>query len=578
MPQIRSKQILGQSPVSPNDLATKEYVDNLFGSGVTSTLKIQDENSDVLTGVTIINFIGSSVSASVGGTRQVNIYIPPASYAPYFNNDGATISNVTTYTRHISAPTTSSYPFKIGDWTAGITGLTIRSSVTNLTYSTPVAFSIDNTSTTFDVVVYDADGSSILTQNSIVLTGNTTITSSNITMTVSGWSTDSDKYKAIISVIINISSILPQGGRFSVSLIHHNNGTDYSFSQNDIFRDSESLTAGISGNLVVYTGSTVVTKQISGVYFYTNGTQWYVNLTGINNLNSRSYPTTKQVYISDTNLFCGIDISIINGVGLTSWTNAHDNAGATYTKIDWTTDQLNYTNWNGTGLNNTYATASVYDWNDSTPVASVNSTNYNYLIDTFYDADSNRHVERFRQENTSGYPRLTSGNTTWDSSANLNTYDGGNGLQVIGDRLVYPQNNFTNYQPFISSQPNYTGLSGDKYYYRKFTGNGNDFYNGKLLFSDYNITESDLDSGIVDIQISTDFSTWYTIRKDFSLYSDGCRAYPDDFNLTLNNQIFFDMYNISPGYSQFIYLKITFTSSASSRYIGGIDIIGDYWI
>jgi len=51
--------------------------------------------------------------------------------------------------------------------------------------------------------------------------------------------------------------------------------------------------ANISGALTVLPMIPVI-KQISGVYYYTLGSQWHVNLPGVNNLNSRSYPTAAK--------------------------------------------------------------------------------------------------------------------------------------------------------------------------------------------------------------------------------------------------------------------------------------------
>lgn len=581
MPQIRSKQIKGETPINPSDLTTKEYVDSLIGSGGTSTLKIQDEGSDVLTGVTILNFIGTDVTVLADGVNKVNIFIPLPNYAPNFNTSGATISNITTYNRYVSNPTSIGNPFDIGDWTSGTIHSTIRSNVTNLVYSTPSSFSIYNNSTSFTAIVYGANGTTILAQNTMILSGNTSNTSSNITLNVTSWSSDSDRYKASISVSINIASIIPNGGRFSIRLVHNNNGTDYIFTQNNIFRDSETLTANISGDLTVYTGTTIQVKQISGVYFYTTNTEWVVNLNGINYLNSRSYPITKQLMIIDNNFYCASDLTVINGSGLTSWTNSHDNSNAIYNKNNWITDQINGSNWNGSGLTNTYATASVYDWSDTIPVSSINSINYNYLIDTYVDY-SDRNSEMFRSE--SGiYPRLMSDCTTsWDFTQPLDSYDGGTGLQIIGDRLVYPQYNF-NYEPNISSQPNYTTTSGDKSYYRKFETSGPVMYNVIISLSGHNITESDISSGNVKFEISVDKIKWLNIRYEFFVFDGGtsCRIEPDVYNLTSTSSIKATFENFRPEYSynftSTIYLKITYSDIAKDKYINSIDMMGDYW-
>lgn len=581
MPQIRSKQIKGEYPVNPNDLTTKQYVEDLIRSGSTSSLKIQDEGNDVLTGVTILNFIGTDVTVLSDGTNKVNVFIPMPNYAPNFNTNGSTIPNIITYNRYISNPTSNGTPFDIGDWGGGTIQSTIRSNVSHLVYTTPSEFNIYNNSTTFTALVYGSNDSIILSENTIILSGNTINTLSNITLNVFDWSTDSDRYKANISVTIDIASILPQGGRFSIRLVHNNNGTEYVFNQNNIFRDSETLTANISGNLDVYTGTTTHIKQISGVYFYTTNTEWVVNLNGIDYLNSRTYPITKQLLIIDNNFFCSSDLIVINGSGLTSWTNSHDNSGASYRKNNWITDQINNTNWNGSGLTNTYVTASIYDWSDSIFVHSVSSINYNYLIDTFMD-ESDRNSEMFRTE-LGSYPRLMSDCiTSWDNTLSLDLIDGGNGLQIIGDKLVYPQYNF-NYEPNILNQPNYTTFSGDRTYYRKFETNGFDSYNLTILLGNHNITESDISSGDVKFEISVDKNKWLNIRYEFFVYDGGtsCRIESDVYNLILNDRLKVTFENFRPEYSNnytsFIYLKITYSDSVKDKYIGQIDIMGDYW-
>ena len=579
MPQIRSKQIKGEVPVNPTDLTTKAYVDALVGSGGTSsTLTIQDENLEVLTGVTIINFIGSSVSTQVGGLHQVNIYIPPASYAPYFNASGAAISNVPTFNRYVSNPTSPGNPFDIGSWTAGTSQTTIRNTYTGLTYYTPVQFSILNYSTTFTATVLGADGSTPISQNIITLSGNSSNTSSNIRIDVYNWSTDSDRYKAQILVNFDIVNILPNGGKFSIKL-EHNNETLHTFNQNNIFRDREYSSANISGSLTVVTGSTVVTKQISGVYFYTTNTQWHVHLNGINNLNSNSYPTTQQLQIVSNNLFCSEVISA-SGVQLGSWTNAWDNSGATYDKSNWTINQQG-TNWNGTGLTNSYATATIYDWSAITP--STNSIYYPYLIDTYVDY-SDRNSEMFRTENNVIFPRLMSDCTTsWDNTTSLDSVDGGTGLQIIGDKLVYPQYNFSIYQPNIGSQPDYSSLTGNKSYYRKFETTGLVMYNVIISLSGHNITESDISSGNVKFEISADKTKWLNVRYEFFVFDGGtsCRIESDVYSLTLTSSIKATFENFRPeyadNYTTTIYLKITYSDTAKDKYINSIDMMGDYW-
>jgi len=553
-------------------------------SGNTGTIAIEDEYNTIMTGVTVLNFIGANVttiSAISGSTRRVNVYLPPPVYVSNFNTGSATVSSISTVNRYIALPTSEGTPYKIGDWVGGVMHSTIRNSVSLLSYSTAGLFSIFNLSSTFTATVYDADGLTPLATNSITLFEDGSYTNDNITITISNFATNADRYQANINITIAISTILPNGGRFSINLNHFNNGNNYTFTQNNIFKDRELLTATSGGTLSVFPSIPVI-KQISGVYYYTTGSQWHVNLTELNNLNSNTYPST-QLTIANTNLFITPTISTGGeSGGLTNWTRQYDINDVLYDKTDWTTNQTNQTNWNnGSGtINVNYATATIYDW---VSVAVNSSDTYNYLIDTYVDS-SDRNTEMFRTESNGSFSRLQSNlSTPWDSTTSL---IGGDGLQVLGDRLVYPRYTFTSYLPSGgTSQPNYTGLSGDKYYYRKFNTNGNDISNGIILFSDYNINETDLLNGNVKFEISIDSGvSWYNLNSEYAggilSNGDGCRIYPDTYGLTgaavVTNSLRFTLGE--SGSSKYIHLKITFKNAASSKYIGGIDLTDGNWV
>jgi hypothetical protein len=560
------------------------------GGGESSSITIEDEYNEVLSGVTVINFVGVDVRAqsSISGTtRRVNVYIPAPSYVSHFNTtDGtttATVPSISTTNRYVALPTSEGNPYKIGNWTGGTTHPTIRSSVSTLSYSC-INFSIYNLLTAFSVIVYDADGTTSIASHTIInINGNSTQSSNNITITVSGWAPDTDRYKASINVSIGIGSILPSGGRFSIRLAH-SNGSDgtYIFTQNNIFRDSESLNISIPGTLTILPEVPVI-KQISGVYSYTIGSQWHVNLPSINNLNSISYPTTQQLRIENTNLFINTVINVNGEGGIydifgASWNRQFNVSNTEYDKLDWTTDLPNNTNWNHTTgtINTNFGTATAYDWTSISPITSVY---YNYLIDTLTDL-SDRNSEMFRSETLRLQSNLS---TPWDSTVNLSTTDG---LQVLSDRLVYPKYNFTAYLPIgTTTQPNYSGLNGTKYYYRTFTTNGFDVSNGRILFSDYNITEADLSSNDVrfDISINSGVS-WYSLNSQYigGVLSNGsgCRVDSAEYGLgvgTINSSSLKFTLG-SGGFSKYINLRITFTNSASSKYIGGIDLTDNNWI
>ena len=602
MPQLRSKQVKGENPIRPYDLATKEYVDNLVQSGGTGggAVNIEDEGTLVLSGATILNFIGTDVraqSALSGTTRRVNIYIPPPSYASHFNtSDGTTNASVpseSTTTRYIALPDSEGVPYKIGGWSGGQTHDTIRNSVANLIYSPNGLFSIYDLTTTFTATVFDADGGSVLATHTMTLNGNNTVTVDNITLTVIGWVVDADRYQADINVSIALNTILPQGGRYSVSLVHVNSsdGT-HSFTQNNVFKDTETLTVGVTGALTVVPFSPII-KQISGVFYYTLGSEWHVNLPDVNNLNSRSYPTSQQLRIQDNNLIFSSDILNVHGEGGSydtfvggTWTQQHDTTNAEYDKEDWTTNEINQTNWNhGTGsIDTPVATGTVYDW---TTITTVSSSTYNYLIDTFQDA-SDRNSEMFRTETNATHPRLESDLATpWDNTAKLPDTDGGTGLQILADRLVYPQYDFQPLNPYSgTTQPDYTTETGDKSYYRDFVTNGANISNGVIQFSDHNLIEADLAN--VEFEISPDSGvSWYTLNLPYiggvlpsGTTGAGCRVDDGDYGLGVglinNSALKFTLGQ--GGSSTYVFLKITYTSSASDKYIGGIDFVEGNWI
>lgn len=232
MPQIKSKQILGELPVKPDDIATKGYVDSLVASGSgSSTLIVQDDNTQVLSGVTILNFIGANVLALANGSSQVNIWIPPPVYAPLFNSTGAPVNNSTPRTnRYIALPTSEGTPYKIGNWesTPSTPRSTVRNSVTSMSYVTPNAFNLYNSATTLQAEIIDADDVTIIDQFTVAfLSAGTYISpSTNLTIQILSILPDADKFKATVDVTFNIANYLPNGGRFSIKITHFD-GTEY---------------------------------------------------------------------------------------------------------------------------------------------------------------------------------------------------------------------------------------------------------------------------------------------------------------------------------------------------------------
>jgi hypothetical protein len=554
-----------------------------FTSGGDGSITVSDENNaETFTGITQLNFIGYNPTTNVrvldGGSSIVDIWIEAPSFQPYFNstNDqgSAVVSNESTTLRHISSPESEGTPFKIGSWSGSDIVNTIRST-DNLTYSTPSEFSIKDYSTTFNAIVYDADDATELVNYEINLSGNSISSESGITITVSNWAQDTIKYKANISVVFNMNTILPNGGRFSIKL-QHNNGIDgtYTKEQGPIFRDTENQTVDITTNSTTLgEGDNVITKFISGVEYYTDDSEFAIEVSGINYLNERTYPQTEQLDLIGSEL--GLTaINNINENDFTNWSEIYNNTGASYSRTNWNITQDNLYVLSQTAN----AVARVYDYG---LVESQNSNDLAVAIDTYQD-NSDRNTELFRSEDF----RLTSSLSSWGSlsATSLASADDGDGLQIYRDRLYYPTINYTNnYGPNASSQPNYSTLSGDRTYYRRFETDGSDVSGGILIFSDETFSESDIGTNLV-IEISIDSgSTWWDAGVEQlnpgTVYSDGdaCRINVSEYNLnggTSGTGIEFN-FGLNT-FSKEIILRLTYKGTLAgntSKYIGGLDII-----
>ena len=543
------------------DAATGKWVNGTAGgTGGTGTWDIYDEGVLVSSGITKVNLVGADVNCFEGSPGEVTIYIPSASFSSHFNTtDGITNavpSNVATTNRYVAAPTSEGTPYKIGDWTAGNLYPTTRAAT--LAYSTPEKFSIaNNTSTTITVKVYGADSITVLdtVTGTIVGDGTFTSTSTFVTATISGFVTETIRYAASLAVNINIAGILPNSGRFSVEIIHNDAGTSYSFGQNNIFYDTEPSIASLTSVTIAPTVGGEVIGKVSGVPYYSTGTQFTVTAAGIDNINADTYPST---VLDITGAGIGLPALAITTSGLTGWTNVHSNTGASYQKTDWAINAGSYC----TSSAQT-AQAKVNDWTAGTL---VNSNSLNYRIQTYAD-NSTRVYEDFRGETN----RLTSVYGAWDNNQVITSYDGTNGLIVECSRLVYPTKNYTTYNP---AGPNYSGLTGNRVYYRRFWHTGTSHSNGILHMGDTNIVETDIVNSAVKIDISLDGVQWYSCNVDYLggalSNGSGCRINADTrkngyIEFTLGTGKFTDAAS-----SWGILVRITYTTT--NKYLGIFEI------
>lgn len=192
------------------------------------------------------------------------------------------------------------------------------------------------------------------------------------------------------------------------------------------------------------------TAQISGVTFYTGGT---INIASasISNLNKQAAATTKVAVLSSLINAYSYNASHLTGYDLTensapSFATAVTIAGNKSYKGAVPVN-VSATNAFGTSSNVTAHTAALLI--DSLTAGTTNAT-----------ANESFKTEQYR---------LKSDLQPWDSTASLTTNDG---LQQISKTLKYPTENFSTYAP---AGPDYSGLTGFRYYIRSFTFVGTKF-------------------------------------------------------------------------------------------------------
>jgi len=461
------------------------------GGGGGSALAIQDEGVTVDSNVTIINFIGADVQALAGSSGTVQVYIPPPTFASHFNtSDGTTTGtvseNISRSTAFISTPTSEGNPFSTGGWEGSNQSATLSSSVTFTTGGDVTGFGGNST---IAVTVYDANGSSVLeTHTSSSITGDGSYGSGNITITIASYAADTTRFKARPTITVAIGTILTaagrQGGRYNVFIrMTTDTATDgtgpYDYTQTAVFYDTNPSTPSISGGVTIgETGGSVTTKHLSGIEYYTTGSQFTVGVTGLDNLNRNTARTSNNLNVDFTNYgISDVNQSPLSGGSgnafFSGWTSAFDNSGASYSK---TTFSISSSNFRFRGTNANVRSLVRDTWGNS---GYSTSSNASILIDT-YGTTSTDLVENFTDENRRQDSGYNSGNTAgnWTSTNSLVAGE----AAVFGGQLIVPSAatlttggsnaDYSSYAPSTGgANPNYSAINAPVNYYRTIVDN-----------------------------------------------------------------------------------------------------------
>ena len=453
------------------------------GGGTSSNLEVQDEGVSVETNVTVLNFIGADVSALSGGTGQVNIYIPPPSFASHFNTtDGTTVGTVSESisrsTARISSPTVEGNPFSTGGWAGTNQSASLNSTATFTTGGDVTGFGGDSTMT---VIMYDADGTTALESvTTSPIAANGSYGSGNISITISNYATDTTKFKASPSVTVDVGAVFTangrEGGRYNIFISQTTDtttdgGSTYSYTQTSVFYDTNPNTPSVSGVTIAETSGGVSTKHLSGIEYYISGSQFTASVSDIDNLNRNTSRTSNNLSIT----FNNFGISSLNqspfGTGssnFSGWTNDYNVQNVSYSNTAASISSSNF-RYRGTAANisararDTWANGSL-----------ISSSNLSILIDT-YGTTSTNLVERFDDENRRQDSGFNSGATTgnWNSSNSLVSGEAlvGNGKLMIPSSFTLSDGstnpNLSSFSPTAGgATPDYSSLTAASNYYR----------------------------------------------------------------------------------------------------------------
>lgn len=476
------------SPTQINSILTDLLV--CCSASNSSSMQVYDEGVLVMSSVGELNFIGASVMALAGGGNRVNVYIPPPSWKSHWNkNDGSNgaqfvVESLTRVTTHISTPTSEGVPFKTSGW-AGTNQATHTTNTSVFTLTTPSQTTGFGGTSTFTVRVLDADNVTpikLFTTPSLTANGNYINGDGTVIVNLSSYGADATRMSAKAIVSIDIGTILSGSGKYSVQVTHSvDPGTDptgdHVYAGTPIFYDSNQTTPTIGALTFSETQNHIVTRYLSGIQYYTIGSQFTVGVDAINRLNDRTAKVDSNLVLNGAEYGLPTLTHSPFGTGagfFSGWTNAYDNVSASYSNSTWA---ITATNFRYIGPTANVSGYGQDPWNVS---STSNSANANVLIDT-YGISSTNLFDDFNDENRRQDSSFNSGSTTgnWDSVAWLS---GTSGL-VFNSRLMVPNKstyvrsdgantanaNWTTYYPMVSgSNPDYSSLSGSIDYYRTF--------------------------------------------------------------------------------------------------------------
>ena len=476
-------------------------------------IALQFNGKSVGAGITSLNFAGTT-TITVGDDGVAKVQIGENMNTSVWNaQDGkqgdGTVSGFPdgsdVIVPSVNGSTTAT--FNVGNWTAGTTVKGITTSTVSVKSTGNIH--LDEGINTWNIKVYGATGNvvaeanvnDIVTYNNQTNPTSATVTASavdyvtgtqGITHTIDNGALE-DNYpaavggRAQVTFTFDLTKIdeVKNGGRFSIEI----SGCGGTYKSAERFYIKETSPTIASATLTFNNDES--TRKVSGVEYITAGT-YTIETGNITNLNNQAAVSTK-VAITATSDFSDEDTAV-TATELTNYTNAWDNV-CTYKDAGLTLGS-------SVAKKGTAVSITLTPKNAKGSGTAVSASVSGLNINTYASTNSTDAVESFLAENR----RLKEADlSAWDSALILGLKD----LQVIpGEGLVYPT---TNYSGFTPAGPNYSGLSGERYFVRKMTVNENKTVFGGTLTFDNKPTWADITFAKLSIDNGT---TWFNLKAD----------------------------------------------------------------
>lgn len=474
------------------------------GGGGTSDLTIQDEGINVKVGTTILNFVGEGVLAAADpfNSAKVNVYIPSLEFSPYLGTGDGDLNWPATNNGYVCRPETAEGdPYFTNGWANNV-GTRPRmktvaafSTGLGITHTSPRVTDLNVGSLT--VVLTDGDGNTETATLALSPTGgdqDTTSTAGNIAVHVRDTVYVGPVVEGKVYIWCDIPGFLGEnstgnGGYFHLSVTH--TGAPSSADFGNVFWDNGQVPS--SSSIPTISVVSPVYKWLSGVNYFAGNSTFEIEDSypdGVDNVVNMTIDADKDIILvnaSQLNTTVGeVDFDSANIYGLS------DGVGVSPIRDE--SPSYKQTVTVGAGnyrTTNARVTTTWHNYHGNEVGGAKTSASANLSIDTwvvtattqveYFDDEAYRlQDEDYRTglittfEDALGDYRDwvgTGGGTDlrdWDSTENIDIGTVGHveGAQVGDGVLKYPTRDYSSSRTPVG--PNYSGLSGDRFYYRAF--------------------------------------------------------------------------------------------------------------